>query len=141
MTVACTRKTDIHDNSYLSLQDGSTLFFGSERLFEYIDVLFAVRKLIGERLQFSLQAQELSVLPGEILLHLVNLCKTNICSKYVKNSPETPLQTRPPSSGQISRTTFPPKTPLQNTNAAMFCFKSIKNNEICSHRTDVGIKH
>ncbi len=72
-------------NSYLSLQDGSTLFFGSERLFEYIDVLFAVRKLIGEHLQFSLQAQELSVLPGEILLHLVNLCKTNIRSKYVEN--------------------------------------------------------
>lgn len=86
MTVACTRKTDIHYNSYLSLQDGSTLFFGSERLFEYIDVLFAVRKLIGEHLQFSLQTQELSVLPGEILLHLVNLCKTNTWSKYVENS-------------------------------------------------------
>lgn len=36
------RLTTSGPSSYLCLQDGSTLLFGSERFFEHLDMLFAV---------------------------------------------------------------------------------------------------
>lgn len=60
-------------SSYLRLQDGSTLLFGSERFFEHLDVLFAVRVLVVESFQLRLQSQQLRLLLGQLLLQLVDL--------------------------------------------------------------------
>lgn len=89
-------------------------------------MLFAVRKLIGERLQFSLQAQEFSVLPGQILLHLVNLCKTNTQSECVENFPENCF--KPDRKALVKH--ISPKTPPLDANAAI-------QDEICSLRSDM----
>lgn len=59
--------------AYLCLQDGSTLLFGSERFFEHLDVLFAVRVLVVESLELCLQSQQLRLLLRQLLLQLVNL--------------------------------------------------------------------
>lgn len=61
---------------YLRLQDGSTLLLGSERLFEHLDMLFAVRVLVVEGLQLGLQGQQLRLLLGQLLLQLVDLRRT-----------------------------------------------------------------
>lgn len=58
---------------YLCLQDGSTLLFGSERFFEHLDMLFAVRVLVVESLELRLQSQQLRLLLRQLLLQLVNL--------------------------------------------------------------------
>lgn len=92
-------------------------------------MLFAVRELIGERLQFSLQAQEFSVLPGQILLHLVNLCKTNVQSECVENSPENCL--KPDRKALVKH--ISPQTPLSDADAAI-------QDEICSLRSDMRTK-
>lgn len=58
---------------YLCLQDGSTLLFGSERFFEHLDMLFAVRVLVVESLELRLQSQQLRLLLRQLLLQLVDL--------------------------------------------------------------------
>lgn len=64
---------DEDDYSYLCLQDGSTLLFGSERFFQHLDMLLAVRVLVVERLQLGLQGQQLRLLLRQLLLQLVDL--------------------------------------------------------------------
>lgn len=59
--------------AYLCLQDGSTLLFGSERFFEHLDMLFAVRVLVVESLELRLQSQQLRLLLRQLLLQLVDL--------------------------------------------------------------------
>lgn len=62
--------------SYLRLQDGSTLLFGSERFFEHLDMLFAVWVLVVEGLELRLQSQQLRLLFRQLLLQLVDLSCT-----------------------------------------------------------------
>lgn len=48
--IYCMRTNKLRVFHYLCLQDGSTLLLGSERLFEHLDMLFAVRVLVVEGL-------------------------------------------------------------------------------------------
>lgn len=70
---------------HLSLQDGSSLLFSCQGLFEHLDVLLAVRELVGEGLQLGLQGQQLGVLAGQLLLHLANLKNTPRTGRGTEN--------------------------------------------------------
>lgn len=62
--------------SHLGLQYGSSLLLGSEGLLEDVNVLFAVRELVVQSVQFGPESQQLAVFTTQLLLGLFHLSST-----------------------------------------------------------------
>lgn len=80
---------------HLRLQSVGTLLLRAEGLLQHLDVLLAVRVLIGQRFQFGLQGLHVCLLPVQLLLQLLYLpnhrvTQSEIASCASRPSPEEP---------------------------------------------------